>query len=643
MGKTVLNRWNPPIGTAANDTFSVQIRKTGDGAWEDLFVYNVRVGHQHGDPRDTSMVVFDFAGSVDLKVTYNAGNIDSHEIRPTSYEIKTEQTGNELVFSMQQNLQSPRKMVLRINGSRDVFCLHVLTNPPEEDAPSLGDANVLAIKPGDPIPLQLPEGKDTYYFTPGVHDLPRGMWMEMDLGAVHKIDRVGLEAGIFMGIQNYVSCYAQKFVLEVKQAVDEPYRVAFDGMANQQCGHFVENFPPTPARFVRLRLFGCKVVNDPQPENVKKYIFSNVIKHFEIFAADGTENLAKGRAMAGAMPGFEKAVDGNSETQWDTPNQFKDQNPGESQYDSPHQYGNWHAGESFFISKDNTTLYIAPGAVVKGAFASDGINNAVIKGGGILDCSGLTHFPDRMFEARTGAIWVVGGSDNRVEGITILDPPMWGVVMNYSLRPVVRRINFFGSIVNADGIHMSACDGGLVEGVFLRTCDDGFVAYHYGTAQNIIVRNSVFWEDDARNILLGMGFTPGSEIRDITIDNIDILNQQGVWIVDKFTGVMQLWTQGGTTIRNITLQNIRIDPYFEPSKGALFQMRTDSMQYGETEVGDGGPITNITIKNITYKGGDDDQPALMLAVSEKAYIKGVTIENYVRHGVRGNGCGVGPI
>lgn len=45
-----LSVWEPPAGTAANATFEVQVRAAGETAWNDLFVYNVKVGHQDGSP-----------------------------------------------------------------------------------------------------------------------------------------------------------------------------------------------------------------------------------------------------------------------------------------------------------------------------------------------------------------------------------------------------------------------------------------------------------------------------------------------------------------------------------------------------------------------------------------------------------------
>lgn len=129
-------------------------------------------------PRAEALLVtgslFDFSGSVDVKVTYHGGT---------------------LTFTMEQGVTAPRKIAVRINNDWYTRVLHVLTNPIEQDAPQPTDANVYAINPGDSVPAELPAGKTVYYFKPGQHDLPRGLWLDVDLGTECARDRVQLDQG----------------------------------------------------------------------------------------------------------------------------------------------------------------------------------------------------------------------------------------------------------------------------------------------------------------------------------------------------------------------------------------------------------------------------------------------------------------
>ena len=243
LGENLIDAWDPPAGTSHNNTFTVQVRPSGDQNWTDLFEYNVKVGHQDGSSADSSMVSFDFSGTIDVRVTYNSGTINSYDIRPTSYGINAVQDGNTLSFSLTQDDTSPRKIVIRINNNWEDQCLHVITNPLETGAPSENDSNVYAINPGDAIPLELPTGKDTYYFKPGLHVLPKGLWLEVDLGDTYSIDKIDLDQGVFAN-----EYYPQKFLVETKVNPGDSYTTAYDGTGNTETGYLTKTFTARNAR-----------------------------------------------------------------------------------------------------------------------------------------------------------------------------------------------------------------------------------------------------------------------------------------------------------------------------------------------------------------------------------------------------------
>ncbi len=602
-GGNALNVWDPPAGTGANATFEVQVRKAGDSLWTDLFEYDVNVGHQDGSKAPSSMVNFDFNGKVDLKVTYLAGTIASYDLRPTSYGITPAQSGNTLYFSLTQNESSPRKLVLRINNSWEEDVLHIVTNPIEDNAVSETASNVYVIEPDENIPLRLPAGKDTYYFKPGVHELPRGMWIELDLGAVYSLDRLTLNQGKAVGPGAVIN--PQKYYIETKKHEDDEYTLAYDGRGNMEAGTISKTIPVTDARYVRLMLLGNN--------GAGRDFLSSFVNEFELYAVGSTVNLALNKAIAGAMPGYERAVDGNAATQMI----------------SSSEYGNWHAGESFFLSQDHYSMYIEAGAVVKGSIMADGVNDLSISGRGILDASELTHFPTTLAESRAGAIWLTSGSDNKIEGITILDSPMWTIVMNFSERPIVRNVHIFGSTINADGIHMSGSSNGLVEGVFVRTNDDILVMYHYGPGSGNIFRNSVFWGDDAHIVLFGLGTAANADIMGITVQNIDVLAQQGVYDLNKFNGVLKLWPNGGNEIKNILFKDIRIESFRNAANSMIFQFRTDERFPGE---GDGKSIQDVVLENISYNGSGERQ-SLIKGASPSSFVKNIQFIDYSRNGL----------
>jgi hypothetical protein len=379
--------------------------------------------------------------------------------------------------------------------------------------------------------------------------------------------------------------------------------VLYDGTGNRELGVIQGSLQKSNVRYIRLRLLGNDSPNG--------WRFSNAINELKIFDAQTGANVAKGKAIAGAMPNYIKAVDEDVTTS----------------FTSKYGYGNAHSEETFFLSRENTTVYMEAGSIVRGAIGAEGISNLTIRGRGILDSSVLEHENVDFGEARTGSIWLNDGTNNRIDGITILDPTMWTVVMNYSNSPSVKGINIFGSTMNSDGIHLSGSNHGVIDGVFIRTCDDNIVMYHYGLTSNNTIQNSVLWADEAHVFLIGLGTEQDADISDISISNIDVLSQQGVYDLDKFNGVFKIWANGENKISNITIENVRIDSFREPSKSCIFQLRTDERFTGEKN----GAIENVRFNNIFYNG-EGEKESILLGADSGHTINNVTINNYFRKG-----------
>lgn len=100
--------------------------------------------------------------------------------------------------------------------------------------------------------------------------------------------------------------------------------------------------------------------------------------------------------------------------------------------------------------------------------------------------------------------------------------------------------------------------------MFIRTCDDNITMYHYGESAHNQITNSVLMTDDGSSFVLGLGHIPGSPVHSNSIRNIDVITQQGVWDLSRFTGVIRLWATGGNEIRDLVFQDIRIDAFRFP-------------------------------------------------------------------------------
>lgn len=606
----MLSTWNLPSSVKKSGVFKVYVKDHSKNEFTELFCQHIFVGHQKGEFNPSSLAVFDFDGEVDVKIIYSEEKISSCDIRPHSYAIDftINNEDNSVNFTMIQNSNAPRKVFVRINNDWESKCLHLLTNPVEKDAPSKAEKNVFFINAGDDIPLTLPEGKDTYYFGEGEHLLPQGLWAELDLGEEITLNRFEILQGDFFLSDCYVDerkLDPLKFMLETKEKKDDSYTVLFDGAQNLQSGLIKGEFAKVKCRYIRIRMLGTTLK--------KGWIFSCIVSGLRLFSPDSEVDVALGKACDGAMPSFRNLTDGNPATA----------------YTSKNRCGNWHAGESFFISKPNTKIYIAPGAVVKGSIASDDISNVSIFGRGILDSSELHHENPDPGEARTGAIWLTGGQNYLIEGITVLDAPMWQIVLNYSENIIVKNINLIGYVVNADGIHLSGCKNAVVTGSFVRTCDDLIVIYHYGATSNVKVSNCVFLNDDAHVFLYGLGETKDAYIKDMEISDCDIISQQEApWEPYRFSGVFKFWAHGGNSIENIRIERVRIDSFRDAGKGCVFQFRTELRFAGEHP---GEAVRGIYIKDLSVEDVTET-PSLLSGVSCENIVSDIVFENYTRAG-----------
>ncbi|WP_441882200.1 glycosyl hydrolase family 28 protein [Paenibacillus sp. 2TAB26] len=592
--------WDTPAWQQKNNSFSVWIRESGQKTWKELYVYNVKNGEQKEQdvPTDAAMVNVDFTGTVEFKVTYNTDKIKDYEIRPSAYGINAKKTeGNTLIFSLTQNNKAPLKPTIMVNGSWSEGNLHILSNTPENDAPSQNATNVYVINPGDPIPLYLPTGKDTYYFKPGKHELPKGMWVELDLEETVQLEKFDLVQQLTDS--QWFAKGPQRFIIEAKEKVDDPYVQIYDGYENNREGTVTDVLRNVKARFVKLVLLGNT--------GSSHYVMTSLASEFKLYKkGDDSTNIAKGKAVNGAFPSYSNMTDGNDSTH----------------YMSSTGYGNWHAGEAFYISQSDTTVYLAPGSLVKGSISADDLSNITIKGRGIMYGGDLLR-PRNYAEGRSGAIWITRSTNSKVEGITLIDYPMWSVVMNFTDQTSIKNINFFGSMVNADGIHLSGSKNAQVSGVFIRTTDDNFVIYHYGESSNITVKDSIFWADNARPILLGLGDTPNATIDKVNFENIYILNQRGVWDLNKYNGAIQIWATGGNKISNIAFKNIHIDEFEAPGDSMLFQIKTDEMAAGIAP----GSVSNVSFNNIIYRG-KLPRKSLISGVDDSHNVSGIVFNRF---------------
>lgn len=155
-----------------NTDFTAYIR-TLDGDWQALDCWQVKVDmHQ---VRVSSMVYFDFTGTVEVKIVSNRWPVYRVEIRPLSRNIIADFTEHEIKFRLTQ----PEKLSIEINGERflnlHLFAGLVCDDEPDIEAPMVkvlsAGRNGVGIHRTSDLMKELavmPPGR-TLYYGPGIH------------------------------------------------------------------------------------------------------------------------------------------------------------------------------------------------------------------------------------------------------------------------------------------------------------------------------------------------------------------------------------------------------------------------------------------------------------------------------------------
>lgn len=268
----------------------------------------------------------------------------------------------------------------------------------------------------------------------------------------------------------------------------------------------------------------------------------------------------------------------------------------------------------------NTTVYLAPGAVVKAKLLVDNVENVRIIGRGILDQ------PIRGIE-------ITDSKNVLVDGITVVNPEHYTVFGGGSSDITVRNLKSFSCKGWSDGIDMMCCRKVMIDNVFMRNSDDCIALYNHrwswwGGSGDITVKNSVLWADVAHPINVGGHGDPDSDtgevIENLTFRNIDILEHDED--DPPYQGCMAVDCGDKNRVRNILFEDIRVENIQE---GRLFYIKVRFNKKYDKQPG--GSIDGITFRNITYTGVGE-APSLIEGLDKGRMVKNVTFENVMING-----------
>jgi len=263
--------------------------------------------------------------------------------------------------------------------------------------------------------------------------------------------------------------------------------------------------------------------------------------------------------------------------------------------------------------RDNQTVYLAGGAVVKGAIVAHGSNIRIL-GRGILDGSD--------YEWRKGPYNVtvgITGTNVEVNGITIRGSSHWTIVPNASRDVTVRNVKVCGARVqNDDGINPCNSQHVLITDCFIRT-DDDCVALKgldlrrpNNNVEDIVVENCTLWCDRARIFLLGHE-SRAAFMRNIRLRNLDIIH---------FTMTAFLLEPGEEMrLEDVRIENVRVHG---EGQRELARLKPVVNQYMQTKVP--GHVRDVQFRNVEVYGAPGPYLIQVEGADAQHQVQDVTLE-----------------
>lgn len=264
------------------------------------------------------------------------------------------------------------------------------------------------------------------------------------------------------------------------------------------------------------------------------------------------------------------------------------------------------------------TIYIAGGAVVYGAIRGGGINNATIRGRGILHGGRIAR--DNGWQ---NLINIHSGSSNiNVNGIILFDSPTWNFNIRQTNGMHVDDVKIIGARPNSDGIDLVGCSNSTIKGCFVRAWDDCLCVKtdNTGNSSAIAFSDCTIWTDLAQSMEIGYE-TRSDLIEGISFRNIDVIHA-------FHKPVMSIHGGDRATVQNISWEDIRVEDAhmnaMEPTDNLLMDLWVGTAVW--TQDATRGKIQNVKFKNISVLGGR--LPRSRINGFDGGHkVTGVTIEN----------------
>jgi hypothetical protein len=276
--------------------------------------------------------------------------------------------------------------------------------------------------------------------------------------------------------------------------------------------------------------------------------------------------------------------------------------------------------------KDNQTLYIAGGAIIKGGIHAEG-KNIHIRGRGILE--GLD------WEWKKGPqpfmLMAENSSNISVKDIILKDSWLYSFMMGGCSDLRAENLKIIGTRCgNEDGIDICNSSKISIKNCFIRTDDDCIaikgMGYDRKPVDAVNISDCIFWTDVANIFRIGAE-SHAEVMQNISAKNIDILHMENQQVSGdpyslRYDYCFTIQPAENMPIRNLLFENIRINwegqlnfiecrPYTTewstPPEGKIDGVVFKDIQVsGSSPKGQGrviimGPTPEHDVKNVTFQ------------------------------------------
>jgi len=281
--------------------------------------------------------------------------------------------------------------------------------------------------------------------------------------------------------------------------------------------------------------------------------------------------------------------------------------------------------------KDNESVYIEGGAVVRGNIKATYASNISIGGYGVIDGSYYLGYKKRpktiLTEDCTGV---------EIRDIIMIEPQAWTLMLYYTGEVVIDNIKQITTGHGSDGIDIVSSKNVTIRNSMLSNGDDCVVVKAFTRDQYATPKNNT-WEG-VENILVencalqanlgGQAFEIGHELLQNPIKNIKYINCDVLGVHGQ-GGVFGIHNSDAARISNVLYEDIRVDHFYNK----LVDLRMIKSRW--TDQDEPGTAEDITFRNIDvtvsmYNPGYSI--SLIGGYDDNHKIKDVTFENFRLNG-----------